>query len=267
MKHAAVAPRSHRGEPVETRRIGDVAVATCGRGAAIESVIDAVERGSQQVFGFANAHTVNLARTKSGVADLLSTMTLFNDGIGVTLASRLLYGRPFEENCNGTDLTSDLLAALPRPTRVFLLGGLPGVAEQARSVIHQRFPMAEVVGTAHGFFERGQGEELASRVRESGAELVLVAMGQPRQEEWAVRHAPACDAVMVCVGAYVDFVAGRIARAPAFIRAARLEWLYRMCREPRRLANRYLVGNATFLAATVRQRLARGPNQAAIRSH
>ncbi len=182
-------------------------------------------------------------------------MTLFNDGIGVDLASRLLYGQSFEENCNGTDLTSDLLAALPRMTRIFLLGGLPGVGEQARSVIHERFPMADIVGVAHGFFERSQGDDLAMRIRETRADLILVAMGQPRQEEWAIRYGPSCNAVTICVGAYVDFIAGRIARAPAIIRAARMEWIYRMCREPRRLAHRYLVGNVTFMAATLKQRL------------
>jgi exopolysaccharide biosynthesis WecB/TagA/CpsF family protein len=84
--------------------------------------------------------------------------------------------------------------------------------------------------------------------------LVLVAMGQPRQEQWAVREAERCGAVSMSIGAYLDFVSGRVSRAPMLVQRLRLEWIYRLAIEPRRMAGRYLIGNLTFMAAALRQR-------------
>ena len=80
-------------------------------------------------------------------------------------------------------------------------------------------------------------------------------MGQPRKELWAARNRDAISAVILCIGAYLDFVAGAVPRAPRWIQKARMEWAYRLALEPRRLAGRYLIGNATFLLRTARQRM------------
>lgn len=80
-------------------------------------------------------------------------------------------------------------------------------------------------------------------------------MGNPRQEQWISRYVPKLGLCAMAVGAWFDFVSGTVPRAPLWVRQARAEWVYRLCREPRRLAGRYLVGNAVFLT---RLAIARG---------
>ena len=241
------------------RQIGPVAVVVGTRGVALGQIVDAISRRAPAVFTFANAHSINLARRRPAFASALAAMTVLNDGIGLDLAGRLIHGARFPENLNGTDLTPALLAALPGPTRVFLLGSRPGVAEAAATALARRFPQFELAGTHHGFFSAEEAVAIARRIVVTEAALVLVGMGQPHQELWAATHGASLPATICCVGAYLDFAAGVIPRAPGWVQSLRLEWAFRLAQEPRRLAGRYLIGNATFLAAmalvAVRQRI------------
>ena len=238
------------------RRIGLLDVIALGTDAAVAMIRDAVVTAQPSIFGFCNAHTTNLARADPDFAAAARQATFFNDGIGVDLASRIVYGAPFPANLNGTDLTPAVLAALPAGTGVFLLGSPGDVAARARDILAHRYPALNFVGAENGFFGRAEEPALAERIRASGADLVLVGMGHPHQELWAARNFAAVGAVLMCVGAFFDFTAAAVPRAPGWVRAARAEWAYRLLREPRRMARRYLIGNITFLAAVVRQRLA-----------
>lgn len=241
--------------PPAIRSIGGVPVAVTDRDAALSALVSAVTTGTRGAWGFCNAHTVNCARRIPGYRDTLAQMRLFNDGIGVNIASRLLYGEAFAENLNGTDLTPALLARLPAGTGVFLLGSPPGVADRAGAALAARFPNLRIAGTQHGFFGADEQAAVCAHIIASGARLVLVGMGQPAQERWAVANAPAIAAPLLCIGAYLDFAAGVVRRAPPWMRRAGAEWVYRLAQEPRRLAQRYLIGNLSFLAAIARDRL------------
>ncbi len=243
-------------ERAVTRRIGACDLMALDAEAAVGMIRDAVIAARPQIFGFCNAHTVNMTRADAGFAAAVGKATLFNDGIGVDLASRILYGMPFPANLNGTDLTPALLAALPAGTRVFLLGSPADIAARARDILSGRYPTLSFVGAENGFFGRAEESALAARIRALQADLVLVGMGHPHQELWAARNLTAVGAVLICVGAFFDFTAGAVPRAPGWVRAARAEWVYRLFREPRRMARRYLLGNITFLAAVIRQRMA-----------
>ncbi|MEW9855204.1 WecB/TagA/CpsF family glycosyltransferase [Novosphingobium sp. M1R2S20] len=201
------------------------------------------------MIGFANAHTVNMARKTEGFARALQRALVLNDGIGVDLASRWLYRSSFPANLNGTDFVPELLDRLPRGTRLFLLGAAPGVAERAAQAIGLQHKHIEVVGIQHGFFAEEDESDLISRIATSGAEVVLVAMGHPRQEIWVAKNIDRLHATVMCVGALIDFYAGTARRAPLWVRQLRMEWIFRFLLEPRRLAHRYLIGNATFLAS------------------
>ena len=178
------------------------------------------------------------------------------DGKPVLWAGQLL-GTPVPEKISGSDLIEPLLRLAGRSGwRVFLIGGGPGVAEAAAEKSRKHFGV-EVVGTASPFIrldgtpsdlEQGADEVVAAR-----PDLVLVALGSPKQEVWIHhnRHRMA-PAVVVGVGASFDFLIGRIRRAPRWVSNAGLEWLYRLAREPRRLAYRYLVKDPRFLAILVR---------------
>ncbi|MEG3166321.1 WecB/TagA/CpsF family glycosyltransferase [Sphingomonas sp. PB2P19] len=229
------------------RVIGPVRVTGGTEDEAVAMILAALAARRPAMFGFCNAHSVNVARGDGDFVAALRRMTVFNDGIGLEIASRMVYGRSFPANLNGTDLTPRLLASLPRPTRIFLLGSPRGIAERAGQVIAERYPHAKVVGAQHGFFTPQDAPALAERIRDSGAALVLVGMGQPRQELWAAEWTEQIGAVTCCIGAFLDFTAGVVTRAPVWAQRYGLEWAYRLGQEPRRLLRRYVLGNPSFL--------------------
>jgi len=241
---------------MDIRRIGCFDVVALHTKDAVAQVVDAVSSNRPAIFGFCNAHTANLGRSNPAFVEAARAGTLFNDGIGLDLASRLLYGTAFPANLNGTDLTPAVLAALSPGTGVFLIGSPSGAVEDAATALTNRFPHINITGTQHGFFKSDEEAAIAARICASGARLVLAGMGQPRQEQWAAANRVSTGAVILCIGAYLDFAAGRIPRAPGWMRRAGLEWVFRLLQEPRRMASRYLLGNITFLVATLRQKTA-----------
>jgi len=239
---------------IPVRQIGKARIATLRKGEALKLVHQALASGDSTVFGYCNAHTVNVARRNGEFAQALTSMTLLPDGIGVDIASKLLYGEAFPENLNGTDLTPELLATAPRPLSVFLLGSPPGVVEIAADRIQERYSGVRVVGHHHGYFADDESPKIVQFIKNSGAHLTLVGMGHPRQEIWAANHGLQTGTVVVTVGALFDFIVGRVPRAPLWVRKARSEWLFRLAMEPTRLARRYIIGNFMFLAFVVRLR-------------
>lgn len=195
-----------------------------------------------------NAHTVNLAARDPGLRSAMNRATVLNDGIGADMASWLLYRARFPSNLNGTDLIPKLLERLDRGTPIFLLGATEPNVRKAADIIEERYPHLRVVGHRSGYFFRDEEEAVGQAITASGARLVLVGMGQPRQELWAERNFEKLGVVAVCVGAFLDFTAQAVPRAPQLWRKLRIEWVFRLLQEPRRLAGRYLVGNLTFLA-------------------
>lgn len=241
---------------VRVRRIGNVDVAVLENEQALSLALTIVVMRRPYLICFANAHTINMARRKSDFAQVLKQALVLNDGIGVDIASRWLYRSSFPDNLNGTDFTPALLDRVPGGTRLFLLGGAPGVAETAANAIKAKHGHVEVVGTQHGFFTNKEEADVLKRINASSAEIVLVAMGHPRQELWAAQNIDRLGVTTMCVGALLDFYAGTARRAPKWVRQLRAEWAFRLLCEPRRLAHRYLIGNGTFLvhALTSEQR-------------
>jgi alpha-1,3-mannosyltransferase len=187
----------------------------------------------------------------------MSEAVVLNDGIGVNFASRLLYGEPFPENLNGTDFCPSLLDAAGPDARVFLLGGTPSIAEKAGAALRERGRGVSVVGTHHGYFELADSQAIVQMAIDSGANIMLVGMGQPKQEIWAAQYAAHFPGPVLCVGACLDFMAGKFSRAPHLFRALNLEWAYRLTLEPKRLARRYLIGNFSFIFAILGEKIDR----------
>ena len=211
-----------------------------------------------------NVHGVNLALEDRAHQDLLSRADLLlNDGKGVMLAARLL-GRRFPVDLNGNYFGPMLLRrAARRGWPVFFLGAAPGVAERAVERVLDEIPGLNVVGTHHGYFRREEEPTVLERVRSSGARLLFVGMGNPLQEQWLDRNIHASGARLgVTVGAFLDFQAGQVRRAPGWMNRLGLEWVFRLLTEPKRLWRRYLIGNPTFVWRVVRQRLGRAPEPA-----
>jgi N-acetylglucosaminyldiphosphoundecaprenol N-acetyl-beta-D-mannosaminyltransferase len=174
------------------------------------------------------------------------------DGMPVVWASRAL-GTPLPAKISGSDLVDPLMAlAEAKGFRVYLLGGGDGVAEQAARNLRRKHPQLAIAGTASPRIDMrqpaSQRQSIVDEIQKTAPDLILVALGAPKQELWIHEVAEALrPAVLLGVGASIDFLAGTARRAPRWISAAGLEWLYRLVHEPRRLWRRYLVQDPAFL--------------------
>lgn len=216
----------------------------------VRELDDCAARRRSVYLAFANAHTLNQARRQPAYQNTLRHFLVVNDGVGMDIASRWRYGHTFPENLNGTDFVPRWLRESRQRLRVFLLGARPEVVEAAHARCRELFPHHDWVGRAHGYFRPEDEAALCERIRRAAPDVLLVAMGNPLQEHWIARCAPAAGApVAIGVGALFDFWSGTAKRAPDWVRAMKLEWLYRLWREPRRMWRRYLLGNMLFLRA------------------
>lgn len=199
----------------------------------------------------ANAHTVNCACADPAYHAVLCRAALvLRDGVGVEVAGAL-HGQRLPHNFVGTDFVPRLLSALG-PVRVFLYGARPGVAAAAAAALRARAPQLAIAGTQDGY---GGADACLAQIRAARPDVLLVALGNPLQERWIDAHLDALGVpVVIGVGALFDFLAGRVPRAPRWLRAVRGEWLFRLACEPRRLWRRYLIGNARFLWRVMRAR-------------
>ena len=223
---------------------------------AIRSIEDAVRAGRSQGLHLCNAYTLTLAARRGDYRAMLGHDHAVNlpDGTPVAWYYRLAHRRPAKGPVRGPSL---MKATLDRTTlRHFLLGGTDEVLVDLMRVIAERYPRVNVVGHyAPPFAEPGpvEIEGFARLIRESGAEVVWVGLGTPRQDRVIAALVDRVDAVLIGVGAAFDFLSGHKTEAPTILHRSGLEWTYRLAHEPRRLWRRYLVGNTLFILAAVRQ--------------
>jgi N-acetylglucosaminyldiphosphoundecaprenol N-acetyl-beta-D-mannosaminyltransferase len=179
------------------------------------------------------------------------------DGMPVLWASRLL-GLPLPEKISGSDLVLPLMKrAEAKGWRVYLLGGAEGVPEKAAEKLRAEFPRLQIVGTDSPRIDMAQPASaragVLAKVTAVKPDIVLVAFGAPKQELFIHEASTALrPAVVLGVGAGIDFIAGTVKRAPAWMSRSGLEWLYRLGKEPRRMWRRYLVRDPKFLLILLR---------------
>jgi N-acetylglucosaminyldiphosphoundecaprenol N-acetyl-beta-D-mannosaminyltransferase len=204
--------------------------------AAIETM---VESGSGCATVFAvNPEKVMAARRIPALAAALARASLLiPDGIGVVLAARCAGYRGIRR-IPGIELMEALCArAAERGWPVFLLGARPEVNEAAARTLAARYPALGIAGRRDGFFADADDAAVVAAINASGARLLFVGLGSPKQELWLERHRAALQ-VRVCqgVGGSFDVLAGHMKRAPKLFRRLNLEWLYRLARDPRRIS-------------------------------
>ena len=207
---------------------------------------------------YANAHTmVTAAKTPAFGEALRSCDYLLADGSGVRWGSALKRS-PLIYNLNGTDLVPALCkASAPMGLSVYLLGGKPGVAEDAAANLAKTCPGLIIAGTQHGYFSADETGAVLENIRAARPHLLLVAMGVPMQELWIHAYADQLPGIMsMGVGGLFDFLALRVPRAPRIFRATGMEWTWRMAQEPSRLWRRYLIGNLVFMRLVLTHRAA-----------
>ncbi|MDZ8050721.1 MAG: WecB/TagA/CpsF family glycosyltransferase [Aulosira sp. ZfuVER01] len=181
------------------------------------------------------------------------------DGVSLLWAAKFLQ-TPLKGRVNGTDLFEKLCAiAAEKGLRVFLLGGRPGAAEQAKQKLKARHPNLDIVGTycpPYGF--ESQPEELESinaKIKAASPDILFVGLGAPKQEKWiANNYLELKVPISIGIGVSFELVADMVRRAPVWMQKAGLEWLFRLIVEPSRLWKRYILGNPTFIWLVLKQR-------------
>lgn len=190
-------------------------------------------------------HLVQLRENELFLATYRDASLVVADGFPLVLVSRLV-GKRIPERVAGSDLVPALLdsADLRHPLSVFLLGAMPGVAQQAAERIEARWPAVRVTGLYSpplGFEKDDQQNQLIlKKIRDVNPDVLVVGLGAPKQELWVHAHQSQISArVALCAGATIDFLAGQRRRAPRWVQRLGLEWCHRMLSDPRRLVRRY----------------------------
>ena len=238
-------------------RLGELWIDSLTFAEALDEVAELVHAGAGGAVYTPNVDHVMLAEAHAGFREAYEHTSLsLADGMPLLWASRLL-GTPLPEKVSGSDLVMPIAAlAAARGWGVYLLGGAPGVAEEAAARL-RRFCGVRIVGCDTPQIALDGGCEadrlVIERIRRAAPQIVFVALGAPKQELWIRRMLPHVrPAVLVGIGASLDFVAGRVRRAPPWLSSLGLEWLYRLGQEPRRLWRRYLVRDPQFLLVALR---------------
>lgn len=235
------------------RHILGVTVSALSQAEAIEAITDCVVTGRFTKVGFLNAHVANLVQADEAFRKTLEGFLILPDGVGVDIASKALFGERFPANLNGTDFVPQLLRGLPTKIKVGLVGAEQDNAEAAADRLKRLAPLHDYIVFSHGFFTPDMEPGIIESIATSRPDILLVAMGVPRQEFWIDRLTEDHATVAMGVGALFDFLSGAVPRAPRWMRTLRLEWLFRLIVEPSRLWRRYILGNPLFILHLLRQ--------------
>lgn len=243
--------------------IGHIPIDRLGFDDALSAVAELVDAGRGGVVYTPNVDHIVMAEDDEDFRDAYARADLsLADGMPVIWASRLLH-EPLPAKISGSDLVPPLMElADARRWRVYLLGGGDGVARRAGENLEHSHEHLRIAGAASPRIDlstpRSVRQPIVDEIRRASPDLVLVGLGAPKQELFIREVIDALrPAVLLGIGASIDFLAGTAQRAPRWVSAYGLEWLYRLAQEPRRLWRRYLVRDPRFFGIVVRERLAR----------
>lgn len=243
-------PNSNANFKQQKINIFDVPVDIMTMDDAVNWVLNRAQGERKVVAHFVNADCLNKAYCNKSYRHILQRVQrVFADGSGVSLAGKLKH-KSIIDNVNGTDMFPLLCKGAQKTgVKIFLLGAGGDIAKQVKINIQRRYPAANIVGTQDGYFDVKETKNVILKINESKADILLVAMGAPLQEQWIDQYRQVIDAkVCIGVGGLFDFYSGRISRSPLWLRKLGCEWIWRLIQEPKRMWKRYLVGNFVFVA-------------------
>jgi N-acetylglucosaminyldiphosphoundecaprenol N-acetyl-beta-D-mannosaminyltransferase len=228
----------------------------------VERIVGWAEEGSGGYVTTPNVDHVVRARRDPAYRELVMGARLrVPDGMGIVYGSRLA-GRPLRSTVTGRLLPEAVARRAGRDgPAIALMGGQPGAGERAAQALRQAGGNVAVATSPPMGFAIGSTEDRRSvaAIAESGARIVFVGLGSPKQERWMVAHGPELPgAVMVGIGQGIDVLGGRVRAAPAWMTRIGVEWAFRLTQDPRRLARRYLWDDPRFFWWMLRARLSRG---------
>ena len=223
---------------------------------ATQLILEAAEKGKAGFVCHANVHMVMEGYDSVQFAEILERALLVTpDGMPLVWVMRLL-GMPDQERVYGPTMMLKICErAEKQGISIGLLGTTARALDLLRSNLHRRFPALQIAYHHAPPFRQLSDEEnlvIAREIESSGAKLVFVALGCPKQEKWMAQVTEHVPAILLGVGAAFDFLSGSQKQAPSWVGQLGLEWLFRLCQEPRRLLYRYLKHNPRFvLLATI----------------
>jgi N-acetylglucosaminyldiphosphoundecaprenol N-acetyl-beta-D-mannosaminyltransferase len=219
---------------------------------AVAAVLEAARSRTPAIVACQAVHAVITATQDPTLLEQVNSFDLVTpDGQPVRWAMNLLHRAGLCERVYGPELMLRLCqAAADQGVAIYLYGGTPDVLEKLGVNLMQRFPNLRIGGQEAPPFRPltpAEDREVVDRINGSGAGIVFIGLGCPKQDRFAYEHRAGIQAVQICVGAAFDFHAGVKPTAPAWMQRHGLEWLFRLLQEPRRLWKRYLVTNSLFL--------------------
>lgn len=217
---------------------------------AINKIVSTLDSSTQpSTFAFVNADCANNYYVNDEYRAILNNFTdVFADGIGVKMAAQW-QGVALQDNVNGTDMWPLLCEQLNTyKKRVFLLGASKKVVNKVASKLAKQYPNLVVAGYRDGFSLNEKPQELCAQINSAKADLLVVAMGAPRQEQWINDNIDLLNVkAVIGVGGLFDFYSETVSRAPEWLRELSLEWVWRLAVQPLDKGKRYLLGNPLFL--------------------
>ena len=244
--------------PIERVNVLGVGISVLNLQSALAAIADAVQSRRKGYICVTGVHGVMEAQEDVTFRKILNEAFLCTpDGMPMVWAGKL-NGHPEMRRVYGPDLMLDVCAWSERnPCRHFFYGGAPGVAQSLAGKLKARFPKLEIVGTFTPPFRPLNADEekqFVETVRVVKPDILWVGLSTPKQEKFMVEFLPKLDvALMIGVGAAFDFHSGRVKQAPRWMQRSGLEWFYRLCQEPWRLAKRYFRNNPLFVIKIITQ--------------
>lgn len=206
----------------------------------------------------ANAEMIMQAQEDKELGHILNHADLVvPDGAGVLWAGETL-GTPFPERVTGADLSVELLKiASEEGWPVYFLGGAPGVAQKAADRFQKEHGKIQLVGCHDGYFDEEEEKKIIKDIQKSGAKLLLVGLGVPKQEKWLYHHKDEFGPVLAMgIGGVFDVMSGNLKRAPLWMQKNRLEWAYRLYLQPSRIGR--MMAIPKFMMAVKKWKRERG---------
>jgi N-acetylglucosaminyldiphosphoundecaprenol N-acetyl-beta-D-mannosaminyltransferase len=232
-----------------TRSIISLDISELDYNAALDEIIRMGQNRKNAYACFANVHMVIEAYENKSFAKQVNSATfVLADGVPLVKTLKFFYGVD-QERVAGMDAMNDLIRlAHVNQMKIFFFGTTPELLESIRIKIEKEFPNANVAGLFSPPFDKPLDDEsYVGMINGSGAQLVFVSLGCPKQEKWMATHSHKINAVLLGVGGAFPVFAGTVKRAPLFMRNMGLEWLFRFFQEPARLFKRYLKTNSMFI--------------------
>jgi N-acetylglucosaminyldiphosphoundecaprenol N-acetyl-beta-D-mannosaminyltransferase len=232
--------------------------------ASYAEILEVIDRSisiqsQTSIIGYVNANTIVLSHNDHVFKKALNNHSIsYADGFGMHLAAKILnHDTPgFIQNHNASDFNDELFRYADRKKfKIYFVGTNQFSLARLKEKLGKVYPNIGLAGLCDGY-DGIMKDTVIESINNSGADILIVGMGNPKQELWLYKNRELLKVpVCITVGAYLDFVSGVILRAPIFIRSLRLEWLFRLVQEPRRLWKRYILGIPSFIVIIIKQRL------------